>query len=51
MDQCDIFYSHKEIENTVTIIKELIDVKDGYKEFIGFSSQEIDVFVLDLSSG
>ena len=43
--------SSKETENTVIILKELIDVKDGYKECIGFSSQEIDVFMLDLCTG
>ena len=40
--------SRKEIENTVTIVKELIDVRDGYKERISFSLQEIDLFMLDL---
>ena len=43
--------SRKEIESTVTILKELIDVRGGYKEGIGFSSQEIDVFMLDLCTG
>ena len=43
--------SSKAIENTVSTIKELIDVRDGYKECIGFSSQELNVFMLDLCTG
>ena len=43
--------SSKKIESTVTVLKELIDVRDGYKECIGFSSQEIDVLMLDLCTG
>ena len=37
--------SSKGIENTVSTIRELIDIRDGYKECIGFSSQELDVYV------
>ena len=40
--------SCKESVKTVTILKELIDIRDDYKECIGFSLQEIDVFMLDL---
>ena len=40
--------SSKAIETTVSTIRELIDVRDGYKECIGFSSQELNVFMLDL---
>ena len=36
--------SSKGIENTVSTIRELIDIRDGYKECIGFSSQELDVY-------
>ena len=43
--------SCKEIENTVTILKELIYIRDGYKECIGFCSQELGVFLLDLCTG
>ena len=43
--------SSKAIENTVSTIRELIDIRDGYKECIGFSSQELDVFMLDLCTG
>ena len=38
--------SSKAIENTVSTIRELVDVRDGYKECIGFSSQELNVFML-----
>ena len=43
--------SSKAIENTVSTIRELIDVRDGYKECIGVSSQELNVFMLDLCTG
>ena len=43
--------SSKAIENTVSTIRELIDIRDGYEECIGFSSQELDVFMLDLCTG
>ena len=43
--------SSKAIENTVSTIRELIDVRDGYKECIGFSSQKLNVFMLDLCTG
>ena len=43
--------SRKVIENTVTILKELIDIKKGYKECVGFYSQEINVFMPDLCTG
>ena len=43
--------SSKAIENTVSTIRELIDFKDGYKECIGISSQELNVFILDLCTG
>ena len=43
--------SSKPIENTVSTIRELIDVRDGYKECIEFSSQELNVFMLDLCTG
>ena len=43
--------SSKAIENTDLTIRELIDVRDGYKECIGFSSQELNVFMLDLCTG
>ena len=38
--------SSKAIENIVLTIRELIDIRDGYKECIGFSSQELDVHIL-----
>ena len=43
--------SSKAIENTVSTIRELIDTRDGYKECIGFSSQKLEVFMLDLCTG
>ena len=43
--------SRKTIENTVSTIREVIDIRDGYKECIGFSSQELDVYMLDLCTG
>ena len=43
--------SSKSIDHTVSTIRELIDVRDGYKECIGFSSQELNVFMLDLCTG
>ena len=43
--------SRKEIENTVIISKELTVIRGSHKECIGFSSQEIDVFTLDLCTG
>ena len=43
--------SSKAIENTDSTIRELIDVRDGYKECIGFLSQELNVFMLDLCTG
>ena len=43
--------SSKAIENTVSTIRELIDLRDGYKKCIRFSSQELDVFMLDLCTG
>ena len=45
--------SSKANENTVSTSRELIDVRDGYKECtcIGFSSQELNVFMLELCTG
>ena len=43
--------SRKTIENTVSTIREVIDIRDGYRECIGFSSQELDVYMLDLCTG
>ena len=43
--------SSKAIENTVSMIRRLIDVRDGYEECIWFSSQELNVFMLDLWTG
>ena len=43
--------SSKAIENAVSTIRELLDVRDGYKECIGFSSQELNVVMLDLCTG
>ena len=43
--------SRKAIENTVSTIRELIEIRDGYRECIGFASQELDVFMLDLCTG
>ena len=40
--------SRKAIENTVSTRRELIDIRAGYKECIGFSSQELNVFIQDL---
>ena len=40
--------SSKAIENTVSTRRELIDIRDGYKECIEFSLQELNVFLLDL---
>ena len=37
--------SIKAIKNTVSAIRELIDISDGYKECIRFSSQGVDVFI------
>ena len=36
------------MENTVIILKELMDIRDGHKEYIGFSLQKIGVFMLDV---
>ena len=44
-------FSSKAIENTVSTNRKLIDVRDGYKECIGFSPQELDVYMLDLCTG
>ena len=43
--------SSKAIENTVSTIRELMDIRDGNKERIGFSWQELDAFMLDLCTG
>ena len=43
--------SRKAIENTVSTIRELMYIRDSYKECIRFSSQELDVFKLDLCTG
>ena len=43
--------SSKAIKNTVSTIRELIDVRDGYKECIGFSWQELNIFMQDLCTG
>ena len=43
--------SSKAIENTISTIRELIDNKDSYRECIEFSSQELEVFTLDLCTG
>ena len=48
---CMTKHTHKEIENTVAILKELIDCRDRYEECIGFFFQEIDVIMLDSCSG
>ena len=38
--------SSKAIENTVLTIREIIDIRDGYKECVGFSLPELDVVML-----
>ena len=43
--------SRNAIDNTVSTLRELIDIRNGYKECIGFSSQELGVFMLDLCTG
>ena len=43
--------SSKAIENTVSTIRELMDIGDGDKECIGLSSHELDLFMLNLCIG
>ena len=43
--------SSKAIKNKFSTIRELVDVRDGYEECIGFSSQELNVFMPDLCTG
>ena len=36
------------IKESIRTLRELIDVRDGYSECIGFTSDEIDEFILTL---
>ena len=39
------------IKESIRTLRELIDVRDGYSECIGFTSDEIDQFILALCTG
>ena len=44
--------SHKAIENTVSTIRELIDIKNGYEELMYWVfNSELEVFKLNLCTG
>ena len=46
-------YTCESITESITsrTLRELIDVRDGYSECIGFTSDEIDEFILALCTG
>ena len=41
-------YTCESIKESIRTLRELIDVRDGYSECIGFTSDEIDEFILSL---
>ena len=44
-------YTFESIKESIRTLRELIDVRDGYSECIGFTSDEIDEFILALCTG
>ena len=44
-------YTCESIKESIRRLRELIDVRDGYSECIGFTSDEIDEFILALCTG
>ena len=44
-------YTCESIKESVRTLRELIDVRDGYSECIGFTIDEIDEFILALCTG
>ena len=42
--------SSKAIENRVTAVTQLIDIREGYNQSIGLASQELDVFMIDVGT-
>ena len=44
-------YTCESIKYSIRTLRELIDVRDGYSECIGFTSDEIDEFILALCTG
>ena len=44
-------YTCEIIKESIRTLRELIDVRDGYSECIGFTSDEIDEFILALCTG
>ena len=45
-------YTCESIKESIRTLRELIDVRDGYSECIGFTnSDEIDEFILALCTG
>ena len=44
-------YTCESIKKSIRALRELIDVRDGYSECIGFTSDEIDEFILALCTG
>ena len=44
-------YRCESIKESIRTLRELIDVRDGYSECIGFTSDEIDEFILGLCTG
>ena len=44
-------YTCGSIKESIRMLRELIDVRDGYSECIGFTSDEIDEFILALCTG
>ena len=44
-------YTCESIKESIRTLREFIDVRDGYSECIGFTSDEIDEFILALCTG
>ena len=44
-------YTCESIKESIRTLRELIDVRGGYSECIGFTSDEIDEFILALCTG
>ena len=44
-------YTCESIRESIRALRELIDVRGGYSECIGFTSDEIDEFILALCTG
>ena len=44
-------YTCESIKESIRALRELIDVRGGYSECIGFTSDEIDKFILALCTG